>query len=332
MKIAQVLASRGDGGLEKHVYELSVALSESGLDITVIADPVFIRKLPTHIQSIAIPSHFSRHDPRLLWSLGKSLQLGQFDIVHAQANKAATLVNSLRYFFSAQRIATLHNIKCQLGAYRHFNQVIAVSKQLAKPFADENVTVIYNGIQAPLITKNLQEKPNASPLLLAVGRLVPAKGFDVLIKAVADLPVTLWIAGDGPQKKHLQSLINALSTTADIQLIGDRQDIFPLMQLADALIISSRREGFSYVFNEALLTQCRVLATDVPVANEILSEELIVPIDDPQALKERLQSLLADMSQWSTLMQKPYAVAEQCMTLTAMTDQTLALYRKLLTP
>jgi glycosyltransferase involved in cell wall biosynthesis len=98
------------------------------------------------------------------------------------------------------------------------------------------------------------------------------------------------------------------------------------------LIISSRREGFSYVFNEALLTRCRVLATDVPVANEILSEELIVPIDDPQALKERLQSLLADMSQWSALMQKPYAVAEQFMTLTAMTDQTLALYRKLLTP
>ena len=190
--------------------------------------------------------------------------------------------------------------------------------------------MIYNGIRTPLITKGLQEKPNAFPLLLAVGRLVPAKGFDVLIKAVADLPVTLWIAGDGPQKEHLQSLIDALSTTADIQLIGDRQDIIPLMQQADALIISSRREGFSYVFNEALLTQCRVLATDVPVANEILSEELIVPIDDPQVLKERLQSLLADMSQWSALMQKPYAVAEQCMTLTAMTDQTLALYRKLI--
>ncbi|HAD32657.1 MULTISPECIES: glycosyltransferase [unclassified Methylophaga] len=330
MKIAQVLASRGDGGLEKHVYELSLALAERGHEITVIADPVFIRKLPTHIQSIAIPSHYSRHDPRLLWSLGKSFRQGQFDIVHAQANKAATLVNSLRYFFSGQRVATLHNIKRQLGAYRHFNQVIAVSKHLAKPFADENVTVIYNGIRTPLITKGLQEKPNAFPLLLAVGRLVPAKGFDVLIKAVADLPVTLWIAGDGPQKEHLQSLIDALSTTADIQLIGDRQDIIPLMQQADALIISSRREGFSYVFNEALLTQCRVLATDVPVANEILSEELIVPIDDPQVLKERLQSLLADMSQWSALMQKPYAVAEQCMTLTAMTDQTLALYRKLI--
>lgn len=332
MKIAQVLASRGDGGLEKHVYELSVALSERGHEITVIADPLFIKKLPTHIKTIALPSHYSRHDPRLLWALGKSLHQGQFDVVHAQANKAAALINSLRYFFSAQRVATLHNIKRQLAPYRHFNQVIAVSKQLAKPFADEKVTVIYNGIQAPLITNTLQEKPNAFPLLLAVGRLVPAKGFDVLIKAVADLPVTLWIAGDGPEKMHLQSLIDKLSTTANIRLLGARQDIYPLMQQANALIISSRREGFSYVFNEALLTQCRVLATDVPVANEILPEKLIVPIDDPQVLKERLQSLLADMSQWSALMQKPYATAEQMMTLTAMTDQTLALYRKLITP
>ncbi|AFI85235.1 glycosyl transferase [Methylophaga nitratireducenticrescens] len=330
MKIAQVLASRGDGGLEKHVYELSLALAERGHDITVIADPVFIRKLPTHIQSIAMPSHYSRHDPRLLWALGKSLRQGQFDIVHAQANKAAALINSLRYFFSGQRVATLHNIKRQLGAYRHFNQVITVSKQLAKPFADEKVTIIYNGIQAPLITKALQEKHNALPLLLAVGRLVPAKGFDVLIKAVAALPVTLWIAGDGPEKMHLQSLIDRHSTKANIRLLGARQDIYPLMQQADALIISSQREGFSYVFNEALLTQCRVLATDVPVANEILPEKLIVPTDDPQALSARLQILLADLNQWSALMQKSYSTAEQCMTLTAMTDQTLALYRKLL--
>ncbi len=329
MKIAQVLASRGNGGLEKHVRELSTGLHEHGHDITVIADPLFINSLPSEIKTIAMPSHFSRHDPRLLWMLGRALRAGQFDIIHAQANKAAALVNTLQPFFSGRRVATLHNIKRQLSAFQHFDQLITVSNQLAQPFSADKITVIYNGIEPPqtaIPTSNNQPQTT----LLAVGRLVKAKGFDVLIKAVADLPVTLWIAGDGPDKKNLQSLIENHATAANIQLLGARQDIFQLMQQADALIISSRREGFSYVLNEALLAHCRVLATDVPVANEILPDSLIVPTGDSVALGQRLQTLLADLDAWSALMQKPYAFARQQMTLTAMTEQTLAVYQKLL--
>lgn len=329
MKIAQVLASRGNGGLEKHVRELSIALDERGHNITVIADPLFINSLPTQIKTIAIPCHLSRHDPRLLWMLGRALRAGQFDIIHAQANKAAALVNSLRHFCSGRRVATLHNIKRQLSMFQHFDQLITVSKQLAQPFAADKVTVIYNGIEPPQ-TALLTSKNQTQTTLLAVGRLVKAKGFDLLIKAVADLPVTLWIAGDGPDKTKLQTLIDNHATTANIQLLGARKDIFQLMQQADALIIASRREGFSYVFNEALLAHCRVLATNVPVANEVLPDSLIVPISDPLAIGQRLQMLLADLDGWSALMRKPYAFARQQMTLTAMTEQTLAVYQKLL--
>lgn len=330
MKIAQIICSQGNGGLEKHVRELSIALDQYGHDITVIADPLFNKSLPPQIKSIAMPCHLSRHDPRFLWSLGRALRAGQFDIIHAQANKAASIVNTLRPFYSGRRVATLHNIKRQVSAFKHFDQVITVSKQLALPFAANKVTVIYNGIEF-LPTAMHVSKTQTPVRLLAVGRLVKAKGFDVLIKAVADLPVTLWIAGDGPDKTKLQKLIDNHATAANIQLLGARQDIFQLMQQADALIIASRREGFSYVFNEALLTHCRVLATDVPVANEILPDRLVVPTDDPLALRERLQTLLADMDAWSALMQKPYEFARQQMTLPAMTQQTLSVYQKLLT-
>lgn len=329
MKIAQILASRGDGGLEKHVRELSIALDERGHELTVIADPLFLQTLPPVIKSFAIPCHFSRHDPRLLWALGRILRAGRFDILHAQANKAAALIDSLRYVLPGKRVATLHNIKRHLRAFQHFDQLITVSKQLAAPFASDKVTVIYNGIKPPE-TSALHRQDQTQPLLLAVGRLVKAKGFDVLIKAVADLPVTLWIAGDGPEKAKLQSLIDNHATSADIQLLSARQDIFQLMQQADALIIASRREGFSYVLNEALLANCRVLATNVPVANEILPDSLIVPIGDIAALRQRLQILLADQDGWSQLMQKPCTFARQQMTLSAMTAQTEAVYQKLL--
>lgn len=330
MKIAQVLASRGEGGLEKHVHELSIALSEQGHDVTVLADEGFIGKLPPHIKAIVIPCQYSRHDPRLLWALGSALRGNRFDIVHAQANKAASMVSRLRHLTPGRRVATLHNIKKRITPFRTFDQVIAVSNHLARPFAREKVTVIYNGIAntfSPCATKG---GPSTPALLLAVGRLVQAKGFDVLIEAVANLPVILQLVGDGPERTRLQALIDRTPMAGDIQLLGARSDVAELMQQADAVIISSRREGFSYVLNEALLAHCRVLATDVPVANEILPERLIVPINDPLALRERLQDLLAAPHQWSALMQTPHELAEQRMTLAAMTDQTLALYQKVL--
>ncbi|WP_438971545.1 glycosyltransferase [Methylophaga sp.] len=329
MKIAQVLSSQGNGGLEKHVRELSIAIHERGHDITVIADPLFNNTLPSQIKTIAIPCHLSRHDPRLLWRLGRALRIGQYDITHAQANKAAIMLNTLRPIYSGRRVATLHNIKRQLKAFKHFDQVITVSKQLALPFAADKVTVVYNGTELPS-SALLASKNHTPATLLAVGRLVKAKGFDVLIKAVADLPVTLLIAGDGPDKTKLQSLIDNNATAANIQLLGTRQDVFQLMQQADGLIIASRREGFSYVLNEALLSHCPVLATNVPVANEVLPDGLIVPIDNPLALQERLQTLLAERDAWSALMQKPYEFARQQMTLTAMTQQTLSVYEKLI--
>lgn len=330
MKIAQVLASQGDGGLEKHVYELSIALSEQGHDVTVLAAEGFIRKLPSQIRTVTIPCQYSRYAPRLLWALGSALRTNKFDIVHAQANKATSMVNALRHFIPGRRVATLHNIKKRIASFQTFDQVIAVSNYLARPFPDDKVTVIYNGIANTFFPGEARDRLNTPPLLLAVGRLVQAKGFDVLIEAVANLPVVLRIVGDGPERVRLQSLIERTPTAGNIQLLGARSDVPELMQHADAVIISSRREGFSYVLNEALLAHCRVLSTDVPVANEVLPDRLIVPINDPLALRERLQDLLDAPRQWSALMQKPHELAEQLMTLTAMTDQTIALYQKVL--
>jgi glycosyltransferase involved in cell wall biosynthesis len=96
------------------------------------------------------------------------------------------------------------------------------------------------------------------------------------------------------------------------------------------VVISSRREGFSYVFNEAVLTGSRILATDVPVANEVLPASLITAIADPQAFRTRLISLLDNMDDWSDLMQQPRKIAAEMMTLTGMSKRTVTVYQHIL--
>jgi glycosyltransferase involved in cell wall biosynthesis len=163
-----------------------------------------------------------------------------------------------------------------------------------------------------------------------VGRLVKAKGFDNLLEAVDGLPLSLLIAGAGPEQQQLQQQARQLSPLTHCRFLGQRADIPSLMASADGVVISSRREGFSYVFSEALLTGSRVLATDVPVANEVLPPELIVDTEDPYALRYRLKDMLEKPGHWTSLMKTPWQFASQRMTLDEMTERTVTVYRQLI--
>lgn len=329
MRICQLLLSRGQGGLEKHVRELSIQLHADGHEVVIVADSSFLQSLPAGIERYAIPTHLSRFNPFLLLACLKIFHQINADIIHAQANKAATILSTLKPWIKAKTIGTVHNIKRNLRPYKKLDHIITVSQQLAAGF-DNNVSVVYNGITQieprPCDIRQEFALPADLPVLCAVGRLVEAKGFDMLLEAVHGLPVSLLIIGEGPQRQALEASIQRLPTMTHCRLLGQRDDATSLMASADAVLISSHREGFSYVFNEALLTSSCILATDVPVANEVLPQDLITPVADAKAFRARLRTLLTDSLHWSALMQQARFVAAQKMTLTAMATNTANVY------
>lgn len=335
MRVCQLLLSRGQGGLEKHVRELAIQLNADGHEVVVVADRHFLITLPAGIERHAIPTHLSRFNPFLLLATLTVLRRINADIIHAQANKAATVLSSLKPWIKAKTIGTLHNIKRQLEPYKKLDHIITVSQHLANGF-DKNVSVVYNGIsEIHTHSRDIRQEFGLSPhlpVLCAVGRLVEAKGFDMLLEAINDLSVSLLIIGEGPQRHMLETMIKKLPANTQCRLLGQRDDVTSLMAASDAVLITSRREGFSYVFNEAVLSSSRVLATDVPVANEVLPKALITPIADAKAFRTRLQALLADLLHWSALMQTPQRVASQSMTLKAMSKNTVHVYQSVISP
>lgn len=332
MRICQVIASRGEGGLEKHVRELSQQLAEAGHDVTVLGDPDFLATLPEPVRRRPIRCDRNRRNPLLLLELLRALRSCDCEIIHAQANKAAALVASVRHWLPCPTVGTVHNIKRNNRPFQHLDHVIAVSRQLAQPFGQAHVSVVYNGTAEPRFQPvDLRTElglPADRPLLFTAGRLVRAKGFDVLLDAVDGLPLSLVIAGDGPDRAALEQRITQLGPETQCRLLGYRTEIPSLMASSDAVIISSRREGFSYVFNEAILAGARILATNVPVANEVLPAELIVPTDNAAALRERLKALIADPAGWSALMAAPLAFSRDNMSLKAMAEKTVAVYER----
>ncbi|PYS22784.1 MAG: hypothetical protein DMF72_12125 [Acidobacteria bacterium] len=121
-----------------------------------------------------------------------------------------------------------------------------------------------------------EENSASKPLrLLAIGRLVPAKAFDVAIKAVAlanknanRRVADLSIIGDGPERERLEQLTHSLDVASAVTFRGrlDNSAVFDNLREADALIVPSTFEPYGVVVLEAMAHGRPVLASDKIIA------------------------------------------------------------------
>ncbi|EOW3693817.1 CDP-glycerol glycerophosphotransferase family protein [Staphylococcus pseudintermedius] len=114
--------------------------------------------------------------------------------------------------------------------------------------------------------------------IVSVGRLSPEKGFDILIKAVAELApkypqLKLYILGDGPLKGTLKSLVEQLGIQNHVYFLGQRRNPFFIVKRADVFALTSHYEGQSMVILEALTVGTHVLASDIIANRYVLEDE-----------------------------------------------------------
>ena len=141
------------------------------------------------------------------------------------------------------------------------------------------------------------------PFMLAAGRLVHQKGFDILLRAFASMTdecgqLQLAIAGEGPEEQALRGLAAQLKLEDRVHFLGQVRGLRTLMQQALAFILSSRYEGFPNVVLEALVSGLPVIATDCPGGpRQILGDGecgVLVPCEDPPALAAALRRVATD--------------------------------------
>ena len=136
----------------------------------------------------------------------------------------------------------------------------------------------------------------------AVGRLESEKRFDLLIEAVADLrtsypAVVLAIVGEGRLRADLDAVIERLSLSSHVRLLGHRTDIIALHHAFDLFVQSSEREGTPNAVLEAMAMETPAVATDVGGTSELMTDGvhgLLVPRHDVRALRDALARILGD--------------------------------------
>lgn len=169
------------------------------------------------------------------------------------------------------------------------------------PGRDELLRTVPN----PYVTREMLSEPrrprrSGPPRLIAVGRMVPQKRFDVLLRAFAftNLPeARLTILGGGPLRRSLERLARSLEIAERVDMPGYVGDVAGWLRRSDLLVLSSDYEGLPAVVVEALACNVPVATTEsFFAARELLGECrscAVVPIGDAQALARGIESCLA---------------------------------------
>jgi glycosyltransferase involved in cell wall biosynthesis len=169
-------------------------------------------------------------------------------------------------------------------AARQADGVIAVSSALAARLHDlgidrSRIAVLRNGVDPtvfrPTVPYRTGEGPAPRPLALSVGNLVPLKGHDLAIVAVARIPeLTLWIVGAGPERKRLERLAHEHRAAGRVRFLGSvpHERMPEVYSAADLLLLASEREGWPNVLLEAMACGVRVVTTPVSDVIEVVSK------------------------------------------------------------
>lgn len=333
MKIALVMAGDEEGGLEKHVVELANGLAGRGHEISVVAHDKYGDRFEESIHFFPVNLARGRRNLIALWRLWCALRASGAAVVHAHGSKAASMVGTLLPWLHMGSVATLHSRKKQVGMFRRFQRVIAVSRISTLNLDHPGIRVVHNGIVPPaLVTAPAFDAwagLTGSKRVLAVGRLVPVKGFDVLLEAWRDIDASLVIAGDGFEQARLESLVDANHLTDRVRLLGHRTDVSALMAAADLFVISSHYEGCPYTLVEALHMHLPVVSTAVGAMPEILPEKYLCTPGDVKSLHNLIATVLVDIDGLRASFTSIFDYAERSLTFDVLIDQTESVYSEL---
>lgn len=285
MRIVHVINSLGTGGAETLVVELALAMEARGHEVEIATigrqqGIPFHRALAYGLKVTQVGG--SAYDPTSILKLRKALKGA--DVVHAHlfpslyftplAASGIPLVYTEHSTWNRRRDQKLFRWADRLF-YSKFGMLVAISTgvrdslthYLASLKVNSAVALVQNGIADRFFEQGTRRARELGTefRLIAVGTLDDRKNFGDAIRAVATSPgSTLTIVGDGPQRDRLRALIESEGASDRISLLGLREDVIRLMSEHDALISTSRFEGFSLVAAEAMTLGLPVVGPDVP--------------------------------------------------------------------
>jgi len=325
------------------VAEPIEALAKTGIGNTVFAVQPFYRK-QEHGRKVGVTAQWIRYFSfpggiglptagaflfAQIVGRVRELQASQhIDLIHAHGplpcGHAAMLLSSelgIPYVVSVHGLDafSIEQVRGRAGdwcrrisqrVYRSSGRVICISERVREEVLNGvgptcRTSVVYNGVDAELFAPGNDFSPGQS-LILSVGNLIPIKGHDLLIRAIAPLvrefpALTLEVIGEGVERPRLQALADRLEIGRRVHLLGrrSRREVAASMRGCTIFALPSCYEGLGCVYLEAMSSGKAVVGCRGQGIAEVIqhgSNGFLVGPDNEKELTLALAMLLRDES------------------------------------
>ncbi|CUR50922.1 Putative glycosyltransferase, cell wall synthesis-related [Nitrosotalea devaniterrae] len=218
-----------------------------------------------------------------------------------------------------------------------FHTVSEKSKQDLESLGVSKVVVIPNGINPDDYQVSGTAKKNQA---IFIGRLVFYKNLDVLINAFAKIiekipDARLVIVGNGPQRNHLEQLVESLGLKNSISFTGMISDAEKIRLISESKVLlnPSLVEGFGIVVLEGFACGKPVITSDSKPLSDLIDDGLdgyVIPATDTNSWAEKIIELLSDGSKCTKMgMQGKKKVAEKY-SISKLGDDMASLYKQVI--
>ena len=302
------------GGGEKWMVTAGKGLKERGHHVTLSgkSNSVFLTKAKESGLDILPLNIYADYNPFKILHTKWILKKKKIDVIVLNLNKDIRVAGIAARMADIPVIIARNGIQLFSDKWKHkmtiklVDGIITNSKSIKNAYNQfswmnkNKTTVIYNGLGLkknikPLDIKKIWNIPKNHVVFVAAGRLVPQKGFDLLIDAANRLknsprPFTLLIAGMGKDRKSLQEKI-VLNKLSNVKLIGFQNNLPPILKASDYVIMPSRQEGMPNVVMESMALGKSVLAAKVNGVSELMDHNRTGYIFDPMKVKPILDAM-----------------------------------------
>ena len=320
VRVLQAMAGARHGGAEAFFERLVVGLHEAGLDQRVVIRSDAGRR--DRLREAGLDPAGLRFGGRLdlltPWRLGRLARSYAPDVVMTWMSRASMMMPAGPWVHIA-RLGGYYDLKYFRGCSHLLGNTRDITRYVRNQgWPADRVHYFPNFVDATPGTPPSRaslDVPEGVPLLAAFGRLHRNKGFDVLIRALGEVPdAHLLLAGVGPLEAELKSLAEDEGVRSRVRFLGWREDVNDLIAAADLLVCSSRHEPLGNVILEGWAQGTPLIATASEGPSDLVTHGetgLLVPVDDASALGGRLREALADTASLDALATAGRAVYER---------------------
>lgn len=294
-----------EGGAERFFVNLARAFAKRGLEQRFIIRPN--RTWDSEIAELGpvIRNSLGRLSPYSLvahYQAKRIVKKWKPNAVMAWMPRAGRLIHD---WPETIKLARMGDFPDRLNHFGNCDVLVGNNPGIAKRCRDlgweKPITTITNFpriVNSKKISRETLGTKKSSFIITACGRLVPRKGFHVLLESIVNLPnVVVWLLGDGQEKENLSNLAKSLGVTDRVKFFGWVQEPIHYIRSSDALVLPSQQETLGNSILEAWHSQVPTIATRTEGPKWFMRQNvdgILIDIDNVNQLSKAIEKLIND--------------------------------------